>query len=185
MRRLWLKAAILILLLCLSFLIGWVAGAQFTVTPNLNLQLPVIGTANWGSFINGNFSTLDADLACFGSGSCNLGGAIVSTSTITTTNTVKAGSFVNTAGTAALIGLRGSVAGSTTLLAANTCGDVVTLTVTGATTAMDAHASGAVSSGLAPYAWVSSVNTVSVEYCNVTTGGITPAAATLQVTVIE
>lgn len=80
---------------------------------------------------------------------------------------------------------RTSVAGSTTLLAANSCGDTVTVTVTGATTSMDAHASGTISAGLIERAWVSAANTVSVMYCNITTAGITPSAATLQVTVIQ
>lgn len=80
---------------------------------------------------------------------------------------------------------RTSVAGSTTLLAANSCGDTVTVTVTGATTSMDAHASSTISAGLIERAWVSSANTVSVQYCNVTAAGIVPSAATLQVTVFQ
>ena len=85
-----------------------------------------------------------------------------------------------------ILGLaRTSVAGSITLLAANSCGDTVTVTVSGATISMDAHASGTISAGLIERAWVSSPNTVSVQYCNVTTSGITPSAATLQVTVVQ
>jgi len=80
---------------------------------------------------------------------------------------------------------RTSVAGSVVLLAANSCGDIVTVTVNGATTSMYASASGSITNGLTTYAWVSSASTVSVEYCNETTGGITPAAATLQVVVIQ
>ena len=79
--------------------------------------------------------------------------------------------------------LRGQVVASTTLLAANSCGDTVTVTINGANTSMSASASGVITTGLVPFAWVSSANTVSVQYCNVTVAGITPGASTLQVTV--
>ena len=83
--------------------------------------------------------------------------------------------------------LSGSVAGSTTSLAANTCGDVVTQTVTGATTTMTpvVTVSGALpTSGLVIQAAVTAANTVSIEYCNVTTGSVIPAAATLEIRVV-
>ena len=84
--------------------------------------------------------------------------------------------------------LTGSVAGSTTLLAANSCGDTVTATVTGATTSMVATATGSgalPSAGLTTVAAVTAAGTVSIEYCNVTTAGITPAALTFEIRVIQ
>lgn len=39
------------------------------ITPNLHLNIPPTGTLNWGGLVNGNFSTLDTALACFGTAS--------------------------------------------------------------------------------------------------------------------
>ena len=83
--------------------------------------------------------------------------------------------------------LSGSVSGSTTALAANSCGDTVTQAVTGATTTMTpvVTVSGALpTSGLVIQSAVTATNTVSIEYCNVTTAPITPAAATLEIRVV-
>ncbi|MGH9482515.1 MAG: hypothetical protein ACRD1L_10550, partial [Terriglobales bacterium] len=84
--------------------------------------------------------------------------------------------------------LSGSVAGSTTSLAANSCGDSVTATVTGAGTSMVATASveGALpTAGLVVQAAVTSANTVTAEYCNVTTSAVVPAAATIALRVVQ
>lgn len=79
-----------------------------------------------------------------------------------------------------------TVAGSTTSLGANSCGDSVTATVAGATMGMIATANiqGALpQTGLTLQAAVTAANTVTVEYCNVTTSAITPGPATIAVRV--
>lgn len=114
------------------------------------------------------------------------GNVVLDTATQTLTNKTLTSPVISSSLPNTTFGVaRTNVAGSTTLLAANSCGDTVTVTVTGAATTMDAHASGAISTGLIERAWVSAANTVSVQYCNVTTAGITPAAATIQVTVFQ
>jgi hypothetical protein len=90
-------------------------------------------------------------------------------------------------GTFALV-LTGSVSGSTTSLAANSCGDTATATVTGATTSMTVGASPqswAATTGLTWDAWVSAANTVTLRYCNVTAGSVTPPATTFNIRVIQ
>lgn len=96
-------------------------------------------------------------------------------------------SFSPTGTVALQMPLIGSVAGSTTALAANSCGDTATATVTGATTSMTASVSPSADpgAGLTWQAWVSAASTVSVRYCNVTAGSITPAAANLVIRVIQ
>lgn len=95
------------------------------------------------------------------------------------------------AGTLALVSqlpLSGSVAASTSSLAASSCGDSVAATITGATTGMLAAASGAgalPSPGLTLQAAVTAANTVTVEYCNLTTAAIVPAALTINVRVVQ
>ena len=84
--------------------------------------------------------------------------------------------------------LSGAVAGSTTSLAANSCGDTVAATIAGATTAMVAIASGngaLPSAGLTIQAAVTAANTVTVEYCNLTTAAIVPAALTINLRVVQ
>jgi hypothetical protein len=84
-----------------------------------------------------------------------------------------------------------TVAGSTTLLAANSCGDGVTATVAGAAPGMSViinTPTTGINSGLVidtGHTEVSSSNTVVTGYCNITGGGITPSAATLQIRVIQ
>lgn len=90
--------------------------------------------------------------------------------------------------TASQLPLSGSVAASTTSLAAGSCGDAVTATVTGATPSMVAAASGEgalPSAGLVLQAAVTATNTVTVEYCNVTAAAIVPAALTIAVRVMQ
>lgn len=79
-----------------------------------------------------------------------------------------------------------TVAGSTTSLGANSCGDSVTATVAGATMGMIATANiqgDLPQTGLTLQAAVTAANTVTVEYCNVTTSAITPGPATIAVRV--
>ena len=132
----------------------------------------------------------------FSGGTTTLGtSSIASGKTLTNSGTISGGTVNATTlqqggasvALASQLPLSGSVAGSTTSLAANTCGDVVTQTVTGATTTMTpiVTVSGALpTSGLVIQAAVTSANTVSIEYCNVTTGSVVPAAATLEIRVV-
>ncbi len=78
------------------------------------------------------------------------------------------------------------VAGSTTALAANSCGDTVTATAPGAATTMAVTATPqtALGAGLildSGTTRISAANTLTVGYCNVTTGSLTPAASNLNV----
>lgn len=94
--------------------------------------------------------------------------------------------FPNASGTIELV-LGGTAAGATSSLAANSCGDAVNATVIGAAASMVALASpqSAPSAGLTWYAFVSGANAVTIDYCNVTTSSITPAAVTWSVRVIQ
>lgn len=125
-----------------------------------------------GAYQNGALGNL---LDCTGN-ACNFPGSLA-----------EAGTAV---ALASQLPLSGSVAGSTTLLAANSCGDTVTVTITGATTSMVVEANSsaafpATSNGLFTRAAVTSANTVTIGYCNVTSSGITPAAATVYVRVVQ
>lgn len=137
-----------------------------------------------------NLSTLGEAVNVGGPMAINQGGSIAAGKTLSG-GTVNATTLQQGGVNAALVSqlpLSGSVAGSTTSLAANTCGDVVTQAVTGATTTMTpvVTVSGALpTSGLVIEAAVTSANTVSIEYCNVTTGSVVPAAATLEIRVIQ
>lgn len=84
-------------------------------------------------------------------------------------------------------GLSGSVAGSTTPVAATSCGDPVTLKINGVTPAMAlvVTPNGAPQAGLRPYAFVSGPNTVTVEYCNDTGNLMRPNPQILQVRAID
>lgn len=64
------------------------------VTPNLNLQTPIIGSNNWGGPLNFNFSQLDRFL----SGGLSIPGLSVA-GNIVVTGSVTAGSFVGLSGT--------------------------------------------------------------------------------------
>ncbi|MGH9475439.1 MAG: hypothetical protein ACRD1C_03800 [Terriglobales bacterium] len=84
--------------------------------------------------------------------------------------------------------LSASVAGSTTSLAGGTCGDAVTVAVSGAQTTMSAVASGEAalpSPGLTLEAAVTSAGVVTVEYCNLTAAAIVPAPLTVAVRVVR
>lgn len=132
-------------------------------------------------------------------GAAYLGGGatLPSGQTFTATGATWSGGTVNATtleqGSAAValasqLPLSGSVAGSTTSIAANACSDAVTTTVTGATAGMVAAASGEgalPSAGLILQASVTATNTVTVEYCNITTAAIVPAALTIAVRVIQ
>jgi nitrous oxidase accessory protein NosD len=80
-----------------------------------------------------------------------------------------------------------TVGGSTSPLAATACGDSVAVTVPGATTMMVAEVSpqAAVTSGLIWNAYVSAPNTVTIFYCNITTGSITPGAVKFNARVVQ
>lgn len=75
--------------------------AQYTSTPNLNLQLPTIGdTANWGTYINNDLLILDSLLGCVSNSAatCNVVGPIAAaslslTGTVSSTSSVTAAYF--------------------------------------------------------------------------------------------
>lgn len=96
------RFALVLAVALLAALFAWRVEAQFTSTPNLNLQIPNIGdTANWGTYLNNDLTTLDSLLGCFGvaSATCTAPGPIVGSLSITSpslvgTTSVKSSDFL-------------------------------------------------------------------------------------------
>lgn len=151
-----------------------------------------IGSAAWG----GGAAIASSNNVVLNGADINTSNQVVSTHLSAPLAVAQGGTGLNStavfpaSGTVAItsqLPLAGSVAGSTTVLAANSCGDAVTTTVTGATTSMSLSISPSNDPGLG-LVWqgiVTGLNTVEVRYCNVTTVSITPAAVTFNIRVLQ
>lgn len=169
------------------------SGGNFQILNNaasaVELQLTDAGSLSWGGGAGLASSNSTGSGLLVLSASPTFSGTPIFPATYTTGgNTITQPSATGTLALTSQLPFSGSVAGSTTSLPANSCGDAVTTTVTGATTGMVAAASGEgalPSSGLTLQAAVTAANTVTVEYCNISTAAVVPATLTIAVRVIQ